>query len=124
MCTSQFWLVYVMAVMSIFQGYYTLNVYKAYGYTKEGLQDDIFITKVGSIAAFMGAMRFVWSATMDYIDYNSFRKVYGALLLTQTILGATIDIAAESGKSLFALWLCLMLFTEGAHFVVIAWTSS
>ena len=119
MCTSQFWLIYVMAVMSIFQGYYTLNVYKAYGYTKEGLQDDIFITKVGSIAAFMGAMRFVWSATMDYINHNSFRKVYGALLLTQTILGATIDIAAESGKSLFALWLCLMLFTEGAHFVVI-----
>lgn len=38
MQTSQFWVIYAMAVMSIFQGYYTLNVYKAYAYTKEGLQ--------------------------------------------------------------------------------------
>lgn len=119
MQTSQFWIIYAMAVMSIFQGYYTLSVYKSYAYTKEGLQDDIFITKVGSIAAFMGALRFIWSATMDHCGENSFKKVYGTLLLTQTILGATIDKAAESGRSLFALWLCLMIFTEGAHFVVI-----
>ena len=33
MKTSQFWVIYIMSVMSIFQGYYTLDVYKAYGYT-------------------------------------------------------------------------------------------
>lgn len=74
---------------------------------------------MGSIAAFMGAMRFLWSASMDFIKHNSFKKVYGALLLTQTILGATFNKAAESGRFFFALWLCLMVFTEGAHFVVI-----
>ena len=69
-----------MAVMSIFQGYYLLNVYKAYGYTKPVLDDDIFLAKVGSIAAFMGAMRFVWSATMD-LESASIKKVYGTLLV-------------------------------------------
>ena len=31
--TSQFWLIYLMAFLSVFQGYYALNVYKAYGFT-------------------------------------------------------------------------------------------
>jgi len=69
-----------MAVMSIFQGYYLLNVYKAYGYTKPVLDDDIFLSKVGSISAFMGALRFIWSATMD-LESASIKKVYGTLLV-------------------------------------------
>jgi len=55
-----------MAILSIFQGYYAINVYKAYGYTKPALNDDSFLTQVGSLAAFMGTMRFVWSASMDF----------------------------------------------------------
>ncbi len=80
-----------MSVMSIFQGYYTLDVYKAYGYTQTALSDDSFLTKVGSISSFMGAMRFVWSASMDKIETNSFKKVYGTLLCLQICLGLSID---------------------------------
>lgn len=79
MKTSQFWLIYGMAFLSVFQGYYTLNVYKAYGYTMTSLADDAFLTRVGSIAAFMGGLRFAWSAAMD-LESASFKKVYAVLL--------------------------------------------
>lgn len=115
--TSQFWLVYFMAFLSIFQGYYALNVFKALGYTKDALADDIFLTQVGSVAAFMGALRFVWSAALD-LDGASFKLVYGVLLTIQTLLGATIEFATRS-RFTYAAWMCLMLFTEGAHFTVI-----
>jgi hypothetical protein len=78
--TSHFWIIYIMAFMSVFQGYYTLNVFKAFGCTKPDLNDDAFLTKVGSIAVFMGALRFLWSAAMDF-DSVSFKKVYGFLLV-------------------------------------------
>ena len=78
--TSQFWLIYSMAFMSVFQGYYTLNVYKNYGYNYANLSDDAFLTKVGSIAALLGGLRFGWSAAMD-LESASFKKVYGLLLV-------------------------------------------
>lgn len=78
--TSQFWMIYMMSFMSVFQGFYTLNVYKAYGYTKPALNDDGFLSIVGSIAVFMGALRFVWSAVMDFKS-ASFKKVYAPLLI-------------------------------------------
>lgn len=79
MRTSQFWILYIMASLSVFQGYYTLNVYKAFGYTMPALADDAYLTKVGSVAALMGTMRFVWSAAMD-IKSSSFLAVYAVLL--------------------------------------------
>jgi len=54
-----------MGLCSIFQGYYALNVYKNYGQTIGSLNDDAFLTKVGSAAAFLNAIRFLWSASMD-----------------------------------------------------------
>ena len=33
-------------------------------------------------------------------------------------MGATIDFAAQT-RPTFALWLCLMIFTEGGHFVIV-----
>jgi len=90
--TPQFWMIYIMAFMSVFQGYYTLNVYKVYGYNYAALQDDAFLTKVGSIAAFMGGLRFAWSAAMD-LDSASFKKVYGLLLVIQIGLGVTMEFA-------------------------------
>ena len=95
-----------MAIMSVFQGYYALNVYKAYGYTKDILNDDLFLAKVGSIASFMGALRFVWSAAMDR-PWASFKLVYGTLLVLETILGSTIWFAAQA-RWTYSIWLCLM----------------
>lgn len=77
MTTTQFWLIYIMSVLSVFQGYYLLNVYKIYGYTKPALSNDLFLTIVGSVSGFMGAMRFVWSASMDLIQELPYKKVYG-----------------------------------------------
>jgi len=116
MKTSQFWLLYLMAFMSVFQGYYTLNVYKALGYTEPILMDDAYLTQVGSVAAMMGAMRFAWSAAMD-MDSTTFKQVYGTLLVVQAILGATIGFAVQ-GRTTYAIWICLMLFTEGGHFTL------
>ena len=70
-----------MSVLSVFQGYYILNVYKIYGYTAPALNNDLYLTTVGSAAAFMGALRFFWSGSMDYIKTLPYKKVYGLLLL-------------------------------------------
>ena len=43
-----------------------MNVYKSYGYRKDALNDDGFLTKVGSFAALTGTLRFLWSASMDF----------------------------------------------------------
>ena len=114
--TSQFWLIYLMASMSVFQGYYALVVYKAFGFTTIVLKDDAFLTQVGSIAAIMGALRFAWSAAMDH-ESASFKKVYGVLLICQILLGSTIDFAVQS-RMTFAIWICMMMFTEGGHFTI------
>ena len=89
MKTSQVWLIYFMALMSVFQGYYTLTVYKAYGLTESALKDDTFLSTVGSIAGFMSSLRFVLSGAMD-LKIGSFKRVYGVILITQITLGATI----------------------------------
>ena len=115
--TSQFWQIYLMAMLSVFQGFYTANVYKAYGYNHAELNDDAFLTKVGSIAALINALRFGWSAVMD-LESTSFKKVYGLLLVIQIALGFTMQFAVQS-KSTYAIWICLMFFTQGGHFTII-----
>ena len=119
--TSQFWLILVMSIFSVFQGYYILNVYKAYGYTKPALNNDLYLTKVGCASALMGALRFAWSGSMDFITINPYKKVYGTLLLIQAALGFSIELFAENQLT-FAIWMCLLIFCEGAHFTIIPTT--
>ena len=59
-------------------GYYIVNTYKDVGQETPGLNDDSFLTTVGSISALFNAVRFIWSGALDKF---SFRKVYGVLLL-------------------------------------------
>jgi hypothetical protein len=115
--TPQFFQIYCMSLCSIFQGYYALNVYKNFGQTIETLNDDAFLTKVGSAASFLNAIRFLWSASMDQ-SWGSFKRIYGALLCIQIVLGATMEWAAQN-KLTYAAWICLMMFTEGGHFTII-----
>ena len=77
--TRQFWLIYIMAFLSIFQGFYVLNVYKDYGETIPTLKDDTFLTRVGSLAGILNTMRFVWSGAMDLeiLKGSPFKLVYG-----------------------------------------------
>lgn len=77
--TKEFWLIYLMAFLSIFQGFYVLNVFKDYGQTMTSLKDDAFLTKVGSMAAVLNTMRFFWSGSMDLslLKGSAFKIVYG-----------------------------------------------
>ena len=118
--TSQFWLIYLMAFFSIFQGFYVLNVFKDYGQTISILKDDAFLTQVGSMAAVLNTMRFFWSGAMDLsiLKGKSLRTIYGFQLAMQVFFGITLPWAAQS-RSLYAVWVCLILWMEGAHFVIL-----
>ena len=70
------------------------------------------------MSALMGAMRFLWSGSMDKIEVNAFKKVYGVLLILQILLGSSIDFASQH-RSTYGVWISLMIFTEGAHFVLL-----
>ena len=56
---------YVMATCSIFQGYYTQNVFKQFGQTRAALEDDLYLTQVGMFAATFNMLRLFWSAVYD-----------------------------------------------------------
>ena len=105
-----------MACLSLFQGYYALNVYKLYGQTVESLNDDYYLTMVGSAAAILGTVRFIWGALLDSPSLT-FKYVYGGLLAIQVLLGLTIKSVSHS-RGLYAVWICLMMFTEGGHFTI------
>ena len=76
--SEQFWTIYLMALLSILFGYYSVDVFKSFGQTIPELSDDKYLTWVGSMAALCNACRFIWSACLDYYSY---RQVYGILLL-------------------------------------------
>ena len=115
-CKKQFILIYVMALCSIFQGYYVLNVFKDYGNTVPNLNDDKFLTLVGSVGSIFMMLRFCWSWFMDH--HYSFVQVYATMLFIQIAAGLTIKWATQS-RTLYALWVCMMMLTEGGHFTVI-----
>ena len=68
--SDKFWTVYLMATFSILFGYYSIDVFKQFGQTVETLSNDEFLTLVGSLAAIFNALRFVWSAFLDYYSYK------------------------------------------------------
>ena len=70
-----------MAFLSIFIGYYILNVYKLFGADFGGsLADDNFLTTVGILSSLSGTLRFAWTALLDY-KWLSFKIVYSILLV-------------------------------------------
>lgn len=115
--SRQFLSLYVMAMCSIFEGYYVLTVYKNYGQTQTALEDDHYLTQVGILAAGLNTIRFVWSAAYDHPKL-SFKMVYGALILIQVAFGFTLSWAAQS-RTTYAIWVGTILFTEGGHFVLL-----
>ena len=78
------------------------------------LNDDAFLTKVGSISALFNAARFIWSGALDKF---CFKKVYGVLLLIQIACAFSIKVTEESRFG-FATLVCLTLFCIGGHFAL------
>jgi MFS family permease len=107
-------LLYIMNFCSIFLGLYVVNSYKAYG-NINGLNDDKYLSFVGSMAAIMNSCRFVWSGLLDKFTYKT---VYGALLAIQIGIGLTMEMV-KNNEVLYCVWVAMSLFTEGAHFSLV-----
>lgn len=85
-------------------------------YTKETLRDDDFISLVGAISGIFGGIRFHWGS---FIDWFGYKAVYGCILVLQAIIGFTFPFFGAQHRGSFATYLCLIFFTEGAHFTLV-----
>ena len=74
--SKQFIIVFIMALCSITTGYYLVDCYKTYG-QENGINDDFYFAKIGSIAAICNTIRFTWSTALDYFSY---KMIYGSLV--------------------------------------------
>jgi len=105
-----------MALLSLFQGYYVLNTYKEFGLTIEVLNDDRYLSIVGSASSLFNALRFLWSGSLD-LPGSSFRVTYTVMLTIQIVMGMTMSFACQY-RSLYPIWIAMMFFTEGGHFTI------
>lgn len=74
--SQPFILLYVMNTMSLISGIFAVNNFKSYGQAND-ITDEKFLAWVGSVAAIMNSIRFVWSAATDHFTYKS---VYAILI--------------------------------------------
>ena len=91
-----------------------VNVYKLFGETVPALDNDQYLTLIGSISAIFNALRFIWSGSIDKLP---FKYVYGALLLMQIIIAGTIFLT-ERNRVSYMIVVCLVLFCVGGHFAL------
>ena len=92
-----------------------MNVYKLFGQNYEDLNDDAFLTWVGSMGSICTSLRFLWSAALDQ---KSYKLVYGVLLVCQVLVSLTMFVAIQSKLS-YIIWICIGLFCEGGHFTIV-----
>jgi hypothetical protein len=111
---KEFWVLYTMQFLSIFYGYYMVNVYKNFGFTIPVLDSDAYLTTVNSISALFNSARFVWSGALDKM---SFKLIYGFLICIQLVLAFTISLTVNS-RITYGLVVCLTLFCIGGHFAL------
>jgi hypothetical protein len=75
---------------SIFYGFLLIGCYKTFG--SKYIDDDMYLTLVGSVGCIFGSLRFFWSMLLDF-NYT-FPQVYGVLVFLQLICSSTIFKAA------------------------------
>lgn len=112
--SKAFILIYIMNFMSISTGFFAVNNFKTYG-IKNGLTNEDYLAWLGSIASVFSSVRFVWSYATDYYSY---KVVYAVLLIMQIVLDFTTPLVAENSV-LYFVWITVILFCEGAHFVLV-----
>lgn len=112
--SKQFLVLYIMNILSIATGFFTINNFKKFGMLN-GLTNENYLAWVGSVGAVMNSMRFVWSALTDKFSY---RTIYTILLVMQIALDFTMPLIDKSA-ALFALWVSLILLCEGGHFTML-----
>ena len=85
--------------------------YKDFG--SEKINDDQFLALVGSISFLMnGVFRIIFA---QWMDFSSFKLVYGVLLGVQIVVSVTLDFVAGTDW-LFFIWICVAMACEGGHF--------
>lgn len=112
--SKEFWILYTMQLLSIFYGYYMVNVYKAFGITIPVLDNDAFLTTVNSVSSLFNSARFVWSGALDKV---SFKYLYAFMVCMQIAMAFSISVTVET-KFTYAMVVCLTLFCIGAHFAL------
>lgn len=113
---KRYWMLYVMNFCTVFYGYLLINSYKIFGSLY--INDDLFLTFVGSIACICGSLRFFWSILLD-LNFT-YQQVYGALCTLQLVCASLIFYAASHGhKYLFLALMAISMFCEGGHFVLL-----
>ena len=104
---------YGSAVMTIISGFFVVNQAKNFG-VLNGLNNDKDLSLIASIGALFDVMRFLWSW---WLDYASFKRVFGTLIAAQIFLNFTILIADKNWYS-YALWVWLFMFCQGGVLVL------
>jgi len=98
-----------MAVAHLFYGYFFTNIYKQYG--SKYIKDDAVLTRIGAVAAlFNGFFKFVWGASLDYF---SFRKSYGFLIILELFLIVIVSWARQYEIS-YSIVCCLTYMCDGS----------
>lgn len=60
-------------------------------------------------------LRFTWSLP---IDYYSFKRVYGCMVVLEIFLSFTMPLAVQN-EGTYLLWVSLTYWIEGGHFTLI-----
>lgn len=108
----QFWMLWLMFVLTAASGLFTIGYYKTFG-SSATWADDLFLSQVGAWAAlFNGLGRVVWGKLSDNFGYK--KMIYG-LAGIQAILMVTFALTINS-KILFFIWVCLIYFCFGGNF--------
>lgn len=109
--TKQFWLLFLMSACSVGPGIYFLYVYK--GFAMETLNDDEFLTLVGSVGLlFNGGFRSIWG---DFMDRTSFKVSYAVLVIIQIVMSLTLFYTVTE-KWVYLVWIAVILICEGGNF--------
>ncbi|CDW84583.1 UNKNOWN [Stylonychia lemnae] len=95
-----------------FIGNFLASQYKTYGLSV-GLPNR-YLTLLGSIAFIFGAIRFIWSYSVDRF---SFKFSYTIVLLIQIVISLSFRFVKDS-KALYFIWICAIIFTEAGHFAM------
>ena len=90
-----------------------MNTYKKYGL--QSFKEDSFLTIVGSISSVAGGIRFIWPWI---VDKHSYKLSYFIVLCLNIVFGFTF-VAISHIKGLYLLWVCVILWSEGAHFALV-----
>jgi len=99
------YIIFIVAPLSLLQGTLVSFIFKNYGL--ENINDDAFITTVGTIGSVMnGISRGFWGVLIDKFPY---KYVFGSLMIIQIIIGFTISQIVEY-KALYLIWIGISFF--------------